>query len=126
MTTLRPEALTGWNRALIVDNADEPYRSLIAGTNRQVYAIYSAYRSSADSWELLRELFEYLSEDQLRAAMGYAFELLPGIESYWQGQDERTAAALLELWLKSPTNRPPHLRDATPAELARASRPPKW
>jgi uncharacterized protein (DUF433 family) len=125
MTTLTPETLTGWNRDLIVEDPENPYRSRIAGTGIKIYLVYSDYRWGGNSWEHLCETYNWLSHDQLRAAIGYAFELLPDIETYWQEEDERAAAAMLELWLKSPINRPPRLRNGTLEELTEASKPPK-
>lgn len=44
----------------------------IAGSGLEVWEVVERYQAVDESWELLRQEFEWLSESQLRAALGYA------------------------------------------------------
>ncbi len=46
-------------------------RARIAGTGLDVWEVIAAYKNMASSWDRLREAYHWLSQAQLRAALGY-------------------------------------------------------
>jgi uncharacterized protein (DUF433 family) len=76
----------------------------IAGTGLEVWEIIAAYRAANQDWELLRADFDWLSEQQLRAALAYAEAYPEEIEERLE-RDARWTPEVV--WSTYPFMRPP-------------------
>jgi uncharacterized protein (DUF433 family) len=75
----------------------------VAGTGIEVFEIVHAYRSVEGSWPRLKEAFDWLSDNQLRAALAYAEAYPEEIEERIRRDEEWTPEAV---WARYPFMRP--------------------
>jgi uncharacterized protein (DUF433 family) len=75
----------------------------VAGTGIEVFEIAQAYRSVEGSWPRLKEAFDWLSDNQLRAALAYAEAYPEEIEERIRRDEEWTPEAV---WARYPFMRP--------------------
>jgi uncharacterized protein (DUF433 family) len=106
MSTLRSPA--GFNirdvPGIIYDPIDD--RARIQGTGLEVFEIVRIYQSVGEDWEGLRAACDWLTEEQLRAALTFA-TVNP---EYVQAEEQKDAAVpdeLEKLWRDYPSTRPP-------------------
>lgn len=52
-------------------------RAVVAGTGLDVWEVVASWREAGEDYAVLREEYDWLTEPQLRAALGY-YELYPG------------------------------------------------
>jgi uncharacterized protein (DUF433 family) len=79
-------------------------RARVAGTGVEVFEVIATYRSVDSDWELLKRSYEWLSEDQLQAALDY-YAAYPDQIDEWL----RVLApeALEVFWREHPFSKPP-------------------
>jgi uncharacterized protein (DUF433 family) len=69
-------------------------RATLAGTGLDVWEVVATWRGGGESFEALRESYSWLSEPQLRAALGY-YQLYPEeIDRRLQREEEWTPTRL--------------------------------
>jgi len=103
-TELLDEAIRG-RRAPGVSFVDGPTgrRAVVAGTGLDVWEVIATWKEGGESYELLRQNYPWLSEIQLRAALGY-YQLYP---SEIDARLEREALWTPErAWRELPFSRP--------------------
>lgn len=103
-TELLDEAIRG-RRAPGVSFVDGPAgrRAVVAGTGLDVWEVIATWKEGGESYELLRQNYPWLSEIQLRAALGY-YQLYP---SEIDARLEREARWTPErAWRELPFSRP--------------------
>lgn len=88
---------------VFVDSPSGGRVARVAGTGLEVFEIVQAYRSVESSWPRLRESFDSLSDNQLRAALAYAEAYPEEIEEQIR-RDERWTAEVV--WQQYPFMRP--------------------
>ena len=79
-------------------------RATISGTGIDVWQVARDYRDMDGSWERLGEAFDWLSEQQLRAALAYAEAYPDEIDERLREEDRWTPEYT---WAKFPSVRPP-------------------
>lgn len=84
-------------------------RARIQGTGLEVWEIVNAYRSVDYDFARLRAGFDWLTEDQLRAALRF-WELNPAFIARRLAEEDAAPQRLQELWQRYPDTKPPHLR----------------
>ena len=77
----------------------------VAGTGIEVFEIIRALRDMDNDWERLKEAFDWLSEQQLRAAVAYASAYPEEIDERLRADDYWTPE---RLWATYPFTRPKH------------------
>ena len=82
-------------------------RARILGTGLEVWEIVRPYRIVGEDFEQLREWFDWLSEEQLRAALAFA-EANP--EFVEREIAEADSFRIEDLWEQHPETKPKHLR----------------
>jgi uncharacterized protein (DUF433 family) len=103
-TELLDEAIRG-RRAPGVSFVDGPTgrRAVVAGTGLDVWEVIATWKEGGESYELLRQNYPWLSEIQLRAALGY-YQIYP---SEIDARLEREARWTPEkAWRELPFSRP--------------------
>jgi uncharacterized protein (DUF433 family) len=83
-------------------------RARIAGTGLEVWEIVEVYRLNP-TFEALRTNFDWLTGDQLRAALAFA-ESNPEFMAAEMAEADAAPERLAALWEKHPETKPPHLR----------------
>jgi uncharacterized protein (DUF433 family) len=82
-------------------------RALIVGSGLEVFEVIAVYEASGHDWEELREGFYWLSEEQLRAALGF-------YKANFEEVEERLKVErnfdIEEFWRQHPATKPPHRR----------------
>jgi len=76
----------------------------VAGTNLPVYLIVQAYRAMGQDWDRLRQSYDWLSEQELRAPVAYAEAYPEEIERRIALDQEWTPE---RVWTTHPFMRPP-------------------
>jgi uncharacterized protein (DUF433 family) len=79
-------------------------RARVAGSGIEVFEIIATYRSVESDWELLRRSYEWLSEDQLRAALDFYAAYPEQIDEWLRTLDPE---ALEAFWRQHPSSKPP-------------------
>jgi uncharacterized protein (DUF433 family) len=88
---------------VFVDSPSGGRVARVAGTGIEVFEIVQAYRSVESSWPRLREAFDWLSENQLRAAIAYAEAYPDEIEELLRRDEQWTPETI---WERYPFMRP--------------------
>lgn len=83
-------------------------RARIAGTGLEVWEIIEVYRLNP-TFEGLRKNLDWLTPDQLRAALDFA-EANPEFIAAEMAESDAVPQRLAELWERHPQTKPPHLR----------------
>jgi uncharacterized protein (DUF433 family) len=81
----------------------------IHGTGLEVWEVVREYQAVGRDFERLRVCFDWLTDDQLKAAFRFA-ELNPAFIADRLGREDRADQRLHDLWERSPFTKPPHLR----------------
>jgi uncharacterized protein (DUF433 family) len=76
----------------------------VAGTGLDVWEIISGFRAVGENWERLSASYDWLSEQQLRAALAYA-EAYP--EEIEEALRENASWTPEKIWATHPSTRPP-------------------
>jgi uncharacterized protein (DUF433 family) len=84
-------------------------RARIQGTGLEVWEIVRAYHSVDRDFDRLAESFDWLTSDQLHAALRFA-ELNPDFIAARLAREAEAPRRLAELWEHAPDTKPPHLR----------------
>jgi uncharacterized protein (DUF433 family) len=78
-------------------------RARVAGTGIDVFEIIDSYHQVGDDWKHLKQSFDWLSEEQLRAALAYYAAFPVEIDESVRSNQE----PLENFWLEHPSSRPP-------------------
>ena|SRR5579875_220357 len=78
-------------------------RARVAGTGIEVFEIIEGYHQAGDDWGLLKQSFEWLSDEQLKAALAYYAAFPEEIDAWIRSNHEPLEA----FWQKHPYSRPP-------------------
>jgi uncharacterized protein (DUF433 family) len=84
-------------------------RARIQGTGLEVWEIVRAYDSVNRDFARLAASFDWLTVDQLRAALQFAV-LNPEFIAARLAHEANAPRRLAELWERAPHTKPPHLR----------------
>jgi len=84
-------------------------RARIQGTGLEVWEIVRAYDSFGRDFTRLAASFDWLTTDQLAAALRFA-ELNPAFIAARLAKEADAPRRLAELWERAPDAKPPHLR----------------
>jgi uncharacterized protein (DUF433 family) len=84
-------------------------RARVLGTGLEVWEIINGYRSVGYDFDRLRRAFDWLTEEQLRAALRF-WELNPDFIAAELAENDAAPQRLQELWERYPETKPPHLR----------------
>ena len=79
-------------------------RARVAGTGIEVFEVVQSYRSVEQAWDRLRQVYHWLSEHQLRAALAYAEAYPEEIEERLRAEEYWTPE---RVWSTYPLMRPP-------------------
>lgn len=88
---------------IIFTDAATGRRAEVAGSGLGVWEIMSIYRSLGESWDALKEWFEWLSDEQLNAALEYT-RLYP--EEINVRLEEQASFRIEDVWEKYPFTNP--------------------
>lgn len=88
-------------------------RARVQGAGLEVWEIIRVYRLVDRDFERLRRSFDWLTSDQLRAALTFA-ERNPAFIAAEIAEAEATVEQLEDLWRRHPFTKPLHLRGAPP------------
>ena len=77
----------------------------IEGTGIEVFEVLKVYRAVGEDWEQLRESFDWLSEQQLRAALAYAAAHAREMEDRLRAEAD-VPRRLEEFWRRYPSLAP--------------------
>ncbi len=77
-------------------------RARVAGTGVDVFEVIEVYHQAGHSWELLERSFEWLSEEQLKAALSYYAAFPEEIDAWIRSNQE----PLETFWQKHPYTHP--------------------
>ena len=77
----------------------------IEGTGIEVFEVLKVYRAAGEDWEQLRESFDWLSENQLRAALAYSVAHPQEMNARLKAEED-APDLLAELWRKNPSLAP--------------------
>jgi uncharacterized protein (DUF433 family) len=83
-------------------------RARIQGTGLEVWEVVREYHAVDRDFGRLRHCFEWLTNDQLRAALCFA-ELNPAFIAERLAREETAERRLHALWERLPFTKPPHL-----------------
>jgi uncharacterized protein (DUF433 family) len=83
-------------------------RARIQGTGLEVWEIVREYHAVDRDFGRLRDCFDWLTDDQLQAALCFA-ELNPEFIAERLAREETAEQRLQELWERLPITKPPHL-----------------
>src|SRR6266566_5222011 len=75
----------------------------IAGSGIEVFEVISVYKGVDGDWERLRQAFDFLTEDQLKAAPHYYREYPEEVDARLAEEDE----CLERFWQEHPETKPP-------------------
>ncbi|MGI8552415.1 MAG: DUF433 domain-containing protein [Dehalococcoidia bacterium] len=76
----------------------------IAGTGLEVFEIIGVYKAVGGDWQRLRESFDWLSDEQIQAALEY-YRLFPDeVDARLAEEDE---ALIVQFWKEHPETKPP-------------------
>ncbi|MGH2589082.1 MAG: hypothetical protein ACRDJE_29515 [Dehalococcoidia bacterium] len=81
----------------------------VQGTGLEVWEIIHVYRLVEQDFARLQQSFDWLTPDQLHAALAFA-ERNPAFIAAELAEAEATPLRLQELWREYPFTKPPHLR----------------
>lgn len=96
---------------VFVDGLDSR-RAAVAGTGLEVWEIVATYKAVGESFEELKSSYPWLSEAQLRAALGY-YELYPReIDARLEREEHWTAE---QVWSEYPFMRPSEVDSDQPS-----------
>ncbi len=84
-------------------------RARIQGTGLEVWEIVAQYEAVNRDFAALQECFDWLTPEQLRAALRFA-ELNPEFIAERFAREDAAPQLLEELWERKPHTKPPHLR----------------
>ena len=84
-------------------------RARIQGTGLEAWEIVRAYHSVDRNFDRLAESFDWLTPEQLRAALRFA-ELNPDFIAARLTREAEAPRRLTDLWERAPDTKPPHLR----------------
>ena len=90
---------------IVYDPAED--RARIAGMGTEVFEVILISRSVGDDWERLRAACDWLTEEQLRAALTFARVNAAHVEARLQ-REANVPDELARLWRDYPATRPPH------------------
>jgi uncharacterized protein (DUF433 family) len=91
-----------------IEYSHDEQRARIAGTGLEVWEIIEVYRLNP-TFAGLRKNFDWLTPDQLHAALAFA-EANPEFLAAEMAAADAAPLRLAELWEKHPETKPPHLR----------------
>lgn len=92
-----------------IDYAPLAKRARIQGTGLEVWEIVSAYDSVERDFERLHDSFDWLSKEQLQAALRFA-DLNPEFIAARLTEEAAAPQRLAELWERKPHTKPPQPR----------------
>lgn len=107
MATQHTESVgAAWQGLIEEVPGQPPLRARIAGTGIEVWEVMKGYREVAEDWTRLRAGFDWLTEEQLRAALAF-YAAYPETIDEQLALDDRADELLHELWERHPDQRPP-------------------
>lgn len=93
------------HRHIIVSRWTPAQTARIAGTGIDVFEVIKAFHEMDDNWDDLRQAFNWLSDEQLRAALEYYAEHKVALDERLESADH-VEERVEELWRKYPHLRP--------------------
>lgn len=91
--------------SIIVSAYSPEQTARIMGTGIDVFEVILAYHEMNDNWECLKQGFNWLTEDQLRAALAYYDHHKAAIDARLE-DDARAEERVKELWRMYPFTAP--------------------
>jgi uncharacterized protein (DUF433 family) len=91
---------------LLIEDCKDASRARVAGTGFDVFEVWYVYQNVAQDFARLRGAFDWLSEDQLRAALEFA-TAHPRAMAERLASAERSEERLARLWREFPSTAPP-------------------
>ena len=79
-------------------------RARVGGTGIEVFEIIATYRDVDKDWQLLKQSYEWLTEDQLRAALAYYAAYPAEIDECLRDYEFESIEAF---WQAHPSTKPP-------------------
>lgn len=79
-------------------------RARVGGTGIEVFEVIATYRDVGGDWQLLKQSYDWLTEDQLRAALAYYAAFPAEIDDCLR---EYESESLEAFWQAYPSTRPP-------------------
>src|SRR5438552_3455850 len=76
----------------------------IAGTGIEVFEVIGVYKAVDGDWERLKRAFDFLSEEQLKAALHYYREYPEEVDARLEEEKEE---CLEQFWRENPWSKPP-------------------
>ena len=93
------------NKHIIVSRWTPEQTARIAGTGIDVFEVIKAFHEMDDDWDDLQEAFNWLSEEQLRAALDYYAAHKAALDERL-ASDERVEERVQEVWRQYPHMKP--------------------
>lgn len=93
------------NEHIVVSPWTSEQTARIAGTGIDVFEVILTYRELGCDWDALKRAFNWLSEDQLRAALAYYAEHTAALDERLAA-DDRVEERVEELWRKYTHTKP--------------------